>query len=94
MPSLSENFGHVVYEALASSTPVIVSTNTPWISGSISTGFISLPLNLTVWHQLLSTFEFNDANYVNDIRFSAFEYISAYNSTLDLRSQYLNNFIG
>ncbi|MPN25966.1 D-inositol-3-phosphate glycosyltransferase [bioreactor metagenome] len=30
LPSASENFGNVVVEAMAQSTPVIASTNTPW----------------------------------------------------------------
>lgn len=30
MPSESENFGHAIYEALASGRPVITSRNTPW----------------------------------------------------------------
>lgn len=30
MPSESENFGHAIYEALASGRPVITSKNTPW----------------------------------------------------------------
>jgi glycosyltransferase involved in cell wall biosynthesis len=30
LPSRSENFGHVIYEALSVGTPVIVSDKTPW----------------------------------------------------------------
>lgn len=30
LPTLSENFGHVIFESLASGTPVIVSDQTPW----------------------------------------------------------------
>ena len=30
LPSLSENFGHVVYESLSSGVPVICSYDTPW----------------------------------------------------------------
>lgn len=33
-PTLGENFGHVIYEALASGTCVVVSDKTPWIGDS------------------------------------------------------------
>lgn len=31
-PTLSENFGHVIFESLSVGTSVVVSNNTPWIS--------------------------------------------------------------
>jgi len=30
LPTLGENYGHVIVEALASATPVLISENTPW----------------------------------------------------------------
>lgn len=30
LPTLGENFGHVIYEALACSLPVLISDQTPW----------------------------------------------------------------
>jgi glycosyltransferase involved in cell wall biosynthesis len=30
LPSLSENFGHAIFESLASGTPVIIGNQTPW----------------------------------------------------------------
>ena len=30
LPTLGENFGHAIYEALSSGTPVIISDKTPW----------------------------------------------------------------
>lgn len=30
LPSLGENFGHAIYEALSAGTPVIISDKTPW----------------------------------------------------------------
>jgi glycosyltransferase involved in cell wall biosynthesis len=30
LPTQGENFGHAIFDALASSVPVIISTHTPW----------------------------------------------------------------
>jgi len=30
LPSLNENYGHVIFESLASGTPVLISNQTPW----------------------------------------------------------------
>ena len=30
LPTLGENFGHAIYEALGTGTPVIISNTTPW----------------------------------------------------------------
>lgn len=41
MPSLSENFGHAIFESLASGTPVIIGDQTPWQNlASSSAGFV------------------------------------------------------
>lgn len=35
LPTLGENFGHVIFESLISGTPVLISNQTPWKSMSI-----------------------------------------------------------
>lgn len=37
-PTLAENFGHVIAESFAASTPVLVSANTPWSDAAIRGG--------------------------------------------------------
>ncbi len=32
LPSLSENFGHAIFESLVAGTPVIIGNQTPWVS--------------------------------------------------------------
>lgn len=40
LPSLSENFGHAIFESLASGTPVIIGDRTPWRDlGAACAGF-------------------------------------------------------
>lgn len=43
-PTLGENFGHVIYEALLHSLPIIVSDQTPWRSKQLNDGVFDLPL--------------------------------------------------
>lgn len=52
-PTLGENFGHVVFEALRAGTPVLLSDRTPWRTQA--TGAITaLPLDdLEHWHSAL-----------------------------------------
>jgi glycosyltransferase involved in cell wall biosynthesis len=35
LPTLGENFGHVIFEALSVGTPVIISDNTPWVNDEL-----------------------------------------------------------
>lgn len=52
-PSISENFGHVVYESLSVGTPVITSIFTPWKTNE-SRSIISLPLSSpNLWAETL-----------------------------------------
>ncbi len=44
LPSLGENYGHVVFESLSSGTPVLISDKTPWFS-SADCAIRSLPLD-------------------------------------------------
>ena len=44
LPTLGENFGHVIIESLSSGTPVLISDQTPWKS-DINGACIALPLN-------------------------------------------------
>jgi glycosyltransferase involved in cell wall biosynthesis len=52
-PTLSENFGHVVQEALAAGCPVLVSDTTPWRGLEEARAGWDLPLDADVWVRAL-----------------------------------------
>ena len=51
VPSLTENFGLVVAEALGHGLPVIASTSTPWGSYPSCPALQCLPLEIDLWKQ-------------------------------------------
>lgn len=56
LPSLGENFGHVIYEALARGTPVLISNQTPWRDLQVKQVGWDLPLeDAKAWESALST---------------------------------------
>lgn len=44
-PTLSENFGHVIYESLAAGCPILISDQTPWTDINDSKSGKAFPLN-------------------------------------------------
>ena len=94
MPSHTENFGIVVIEALAQSTPVIASKGTPWnILQSRQAGYwvdndpesLSLVIDEVINHSdenynTLKTNAFNLADSKFNIERNVIEWISLYNS--------------
>ena len=60
LPSLSENFGNVVIEALAVGTPVAASHNTPWHCLQEHESGFFLPLEYNLWSRLFQDY-FNES---------------------------------
>ena len=76
-PTLGENFGHVIFESLEASTPVLVSDQTPWKS-NYKRGLQTLPLDEDKWINTIKKWsKFND-NDLTKKRNEAFEYILDY----------------
>jgi glycosyltransferase involved in cell wall biosynthesis len=53
LPTLGENFGHVIVEALAAGCPVIISDKTPWKGLSEKGIGWELPLEKELWIEIL-----------------------------------------
>jgi hypothetical protein len=50
LPTLGENFGHAIHEALSAEVPVLIGCGTPWTSvTSMNAGWIIQP-DIPAWH--------------------------------------------
>jgi glycosyltransferase involved in cell wall biosynthesis len=56
-PTKSENFGHVIHEALAASVPVLISDQTPWRGLASAGAGWDLPLDEQCFADALRTFQ-------------------------------------
>lgn len=55
LPTLGENFGHAILEALSAGCPVIVSDQTPWRNLAEQGAGWDLPLEAEKWHFVLQS---------------------------------------
>ena len=71
LPTLGENFGHVILESLNAGTPVLISNQTPWPK---SIPGCTLPLNKhAIWIQVLEEFCQYNQNSLNALRQKAMQ---------------------
>lgn len=64
LPTLNENFGHVIVESITNGLPVIVSENTPWTDLINSNRFgKSLPLDPQLWEEAIEEILSNYSQY-------------------------------
>jgi glycosyltransferase involved in cell wall biosynthesis len=56
LPTFGENFGHVIYESLSNSVPVLISDNTPWKNLQKYNAGFDLPLEAEKFEKALSYF--------------------------------------
>ena len=77
MPTLGENFGHVIIEALSSGLPVLVSDKTPWRSQN-NNGLYVLKLIEQNWIEMIKTWSNLDQNELLKRRSLAKEYFFNY----------------
>jgi glycosyltransferase involved in cell wall biosynthesis len=92
LPTLGENFGHAIVEALSSFRPVLISDQTPWKDIGNSGAGESLPLDPHAWSRALKhALQWDQADF--DRRTSAaMKYFTVKFQPDILRAKYLNLF--
>ena len=93
LPTLGENFGHVIFEALTSGCVLLISDKTPWKDVEHNNAGWGLPLDdknkfiekINVLCKM-GEVEFNAKSQ------AAFQYASAYLSSMNLKSRYSSLF--
>jgi len=93
LPTLNENFGHAIIEALAHGTPVIISDQTPWNDlESFGAGWVIPLSDATTWKKTLEqTAQLSERDYKR-MSASAVEYVKRKFDFEEIRTQYLELF--
>jgi glycosyltransferase involved in cell wall biosynthesis len=74
-PTLGENFGHVICEALSAGCPVLISDRTPWRGLSASGAGWDIPLDdMQEFHRVLQSCVDADHESYEELRASARRY--------------------
>ena len=92
-PTLSENYGHVIVEAMLSGLPIVISDQTPWNDvNSYKCGY-ALPLSDTEgFKKALDFFVTKDNDEFLSIRNQLKQYITCKLNTKTITDKYLNMF--
>lgn len=94
LPTLGENYGHIIVESLINSTPVIISDNTPWNKINNYKAGWTIPLNshkeyIKIIDDLI---ELNNIDY-NIYRENANEFIRNNHDVSSIKNMYLKIFL-
>jgi glycosyltransferase involved in cell wall biosynthesis len=91
-PTMAENFGHVIYESLINSLPVIISNNTPWDDGE-ENGVFAYPLdNEDVFIKQIEKLHALNKQQYDSISKNAFDYAKNKVNFNLIKKQYCNLF--
>jgi glycosyltransferase involved in cell wall biosynthesis len=79
MPTLGENFGHVIIESFSAGTPVIISDRTPWLELEVKGVGYDIPLDeLSRYKDVLySLHALENNNYITSVN-ACYEFADAY----------------
>lgn len=79
MPTLGENFGHAIFEALSAGRPVLISDQTPWRDLEGQQAGVDLPLgDASAWAAAVARFAAMDAPAWEAYARGAYAYAQAY----------------
>lgn len=92
-PTLSENYGHVIVEALQSGCPVIISDQTPWRDLEVCGAGWNINLeNEKAYEEAVNSIVDADLKKINKMRHAAREYINSKLEVEKIREAYRNVF--
>lgn len=93
LPTLGENFGHVIFEAMQQGVPVLISDQTPW--NNITEGHcgVVLPLsNASEWTKAICRFAAMDQPEFNTWSEAVWKFATEYKKVSDPRAEYVKQF--
>lgn len=92
MPSLSENFGHSIFEALSAGLPVITSRHTPWNNLFQHAAGFNIGFDVSEMGSAIRQFAAMDEKAFNGWRTGAEKFAHDSINLADLQQQYTNMF--
>lgn len=92
MPTHGENFGHVIFEALSSGLPVLISDQTPWRGLEETQAGFDMELVPAVWLEKLAYCLNLDSHQYSRLSKAAVELSTAYLQSQSFEQDYINIF--
>jgi glycosyltransferase involved in cell wall biosynthesis len=87
MPTLGENFGHIILESLLASCPVIISDQTPWQNLETEKSGWAIPLqDFNKYIEAITQLANSDENQFNDFAMAAYQKAKTFIENKDLIS--------
>jgi glycosyltransferase involved in cell wall biosynthesis len=92
LPTLGENFGHAIFEALLAGKPVLISDKTPWLQLSRRKVGYDLPLERAAFEKALCSLAAMDQAGYDEWSQAAFGYAKTIQQDSSLKQEYENLF--
>lgn len=93
LPSLGENFGYVIFEALSAGCPVVISDKTPWKNlEKKKVGYDICLENIEKWREAIQNFVDMENSEHEKYSNNAFQEAVNVSHTLELKDKYLKCF--